>query len=53
MFIPSTYRQEKTAVKSLNREGIEVVNMTENGAPGDTAWSNMYIVGRLLREQLE
>lgn len=46
-------RDPQAAVKSLNREGIEVVSITENGAPGDIAWSNLYIVGRYIVEQLE
>jgi hypothetical protein len=46
-------RDPRIAVESLNREGIEVVSMTESGAPGDTAWSNMYIVGRFLGEKFE
>lgn len=47
----TTARDPRTAVKSLNREGIEVVSMTESGAPGEMAWSNIYIVGRSLGEQ--
>lgn len=46
-------RDPQTAVESLNREGIEVVSMTESGGPGDTAWSNIYIVGRDVGAQLE
>lgn len=41
------------AVRSLNREGIEVVGMTESGAPGDMARSNLYIVGRYIGEPFE
>lgn len=36
----------QAAVSSLNREGVDVVSVTESGAPGDSAWSNFYIVGR-------
>lgn len=40
----------RSAVRALNREGYEVVAMTESGAPGKgLAWSNMYIVGKNLR----
>lgn len=42
----------QAAVSSLNREGIDVVSMTESGAPGDSAWSNVYIVGRYVDAQL-
>lgn len=39
------------AVDALNREGIEVVAMTESGAPGEEgAWSNLYLVGRVPRD---
>lgn len=42
----SDSRDPQEAVASLNRDGIEVVTMSESGAPGDAAWSNLYIVGR-------
>ncbi|WP_430648094.1 hypothetical protein [Agromyces sp. GXS1127] len=49
----SNARDPQAAVRSLNREGIEVVSITESGAPGETAWANLYIVGRYIGEQLE
>lgn len=37
----------RAAVAALNLEGIEIVAVSETGAPGDEgAWSNFYIVGR-------
>jgi hypothetical protein len=41
-------REPQEAVKFLNREGIEIVTISESGAPGDTAWSNLYILGRYI-----
>lgn len=46
----SDARQPHEAVKALNRARIEVVSVSESGAPGDTAWSNVYIVGRCIGE---
>ena len=42
----------QSAVNSLNREGLDVVSVTESGAPGDSAWSNFYILGRYVDTHL-
>ena len=42
----------QAAVSSLNREGVDVVSVTESGAPGDAAWSNFYILGRYVDTHL-
>lgn len=46
----STARTPQEAVASLNHATIEVVSISESGAPGDSAWSNLYIVGRQFGE---
>ncbi|MCH8560345.1 hypothetical protein [Nesterenkonia sp. DZ6] len=43
----------QAVVKSLNREGIEVVNVSEGTAATDMAGSDLYIVGRYIGEPLE
>lgn len=42
----------QSAVNSLNREGIDVVSVSKSGAPGDSAWSNLYILGRYVDTNL-
>lgn len=45
-------RDPHAAVRSLNRVGIEVVGMTDNGVASDLASSTIYIVGRYIGEPL-
>ncbi|MFB2554898.1 hypothetical protein [Herbiconiux liangxiaofengii] len=46
----SQARDPQEAVEMLNGHDIEVVSISENGAPGELAWSNVYIVGKHLEE---
>ncbi len=46
-------RDPQEAVELLNSHDVEGTSVSESGAPGDIAWSNLYIVGRHVGEPLD